>query len=116
MKIQRLSLVAGALVALCQPLAAAPVLEEVVVTAQKRSESINDVPITITAISGDQLQALGITDTRDLGKVTPGFTFSKSGVGTPVYTLRGVGFNDQSFLPRRRSAFTSMKRRCRFLS
>lgn len=73
------------------------VLEEVVVTAQKRSESVNDVPITITAISGEKMKALGITDTRDIGKVTPGFTFSKSGVGTPVYTLRGVGFNDQSF-------------------
>ena len=72
-------------------------LEEVVVTAQKRSESVNDVPLSITALSGDSLDRFGITDTRDLSKVTPGFSFSKSGVGTPVYTLRGVGFNDQSF-------------------
>ena len=78
-------------------LSAAPVLEEVLVTAQKRSESVNDVPITITALAGEKFAELGLTDTRDLGKVTPGFTFSKSGVGTPVYTLRGVGFNDQSF-------------------
>jgi iron complex outermembrane receptor protein len=73
------------------------VLEEVLVTAQKKSESINDVPITITALSGDDLKDFGIRDTRDLGKVTPGFVYSESGIGTPVYTLRGVGFNDQTF-------------------
>ena len=53
-------------------------LEEVVVTAQKRSESVNDVPLSITALSGDSLDRFGITDTRDLSKVTPGFSFSKT--------------------------------------
>ncbi len=77
-----------------QPLAA---IEEIVVTAQKKSESINDVPIAINAYSGDTLKALGVTDTRDLGNLVPGFTAKDSGYNTPVYTLRGVGFNDTTY-------------------
>ncbi len=72
-------------------------IQEVVVTAQKREESINSVPVAITAVTGETLQALGITDTRDLGAVVPGFTAADSGYNTPVYTLRGVGFNDTTY-------------------
>jgi iron complex outermembrane recepter protein len=71
-------------------------LQEIVVTAEKRSESINDVPMSISAASGPQLMDLGVTDTRDLGKITPGFTFAETQLGIPVYTLRGIGFYDQS--------------------
>jgi outer membrane receptor protein involved in Fe transport len=73
------------------------VMEQVVVTAQKRAESINEVPLSIQAFSGDTLKQLGITDTRDLQAVVPGFTFADSGNNTPVYTLRGVGFNDTTY-------------------
>lgn len=69
-------------------------LEEVVVTAQKRSQSINDVGMSVSAATGDQVQSLGISDVAGLVKVTPGLTFSLSQNGTPLYTLRGVGFND----------------------
>jgi outer membrane receptor protein involved in Fe transport len=72
-------------------------IEEIIVTAQKRSESINSVPLSIQAFSGDTLKQLGITDTRDLQAVVPGFTFADSGNNTPVYTLRGVGFNDTTY-------------------
>ncbi|MFA5939482.1 MAG: TonB-dependent receptor [Sinimarinibacterium sp.] len=72
-------------------------IEEIVVTAQKREESANDVPIAISTFTGDTLDALGITDTRDLGVVTPGFTAADSGYNTPVYTLRGIGFNDTTY-------------------
>jgi outer membrane receptor protein involved in Fe transport len=74
-----------------------PRIEEIVVTAQKREESINSVPVAITAVTGETLQALGVTDTRDLGAVVPGFTAADSGYNTPVYTLRGVGFNDTTY-------------------
>lgn len=67
---------------------------EIIVTAQKREQSLNDVGLSITAATADELDALGITDTGDLAKITPGFTFTKSQDGTPLYTLRGVGFND----------------------
>ena len=72
-------------------------IEEIVVTAQRRSENINDVPIAISAFSGDDLKALGIADTRNLGNVVPGFTVADSGYNTPIYTLRGVGFNDSTY-------------------
>src|SRR5690554_5417823 len=63
---------------------------EIIVTAQKREQSLNDVGLSITAATGDELTALGINDTGDLAKITPGFTFTKSQDGTPLYTLRGV--------------------------
>src|SRR5690606_16449149 len=67
---------------------------EIIVTAQKREQSLNDVGLSITAATGAELTALGVNDTGDLAKITPGFTFTKSQDGTPLYTLRGVGFND----------------------
>lgn len=69
---------------------------EIIVTAQKRSESINSVPLSITAVSGSDLQAQGVTDVAGLAKVTPGFNAIDSGFGTPVYFLRGIGFFDSS--------------------
>jgi len=76
--------------------AAHPGLEEIVVTAQKRSQYINEVPIAVSAFTGDELQDLGVTDTRDLGKIVPGLSYSESGYSVPIYTLRGVGFNEAS--------------------
>ncbi len=48
-------------------------IEEIIVTAQKREESINDVGMSIEASSGEQLKELGITDAFDLYKVVTGF-------------------------------------------
>ncbi|HKQ81663.1 MAG TPA: TonB-dependent receptor plug domain-containing protein, partial [Steroidobacteraceae bacterium] len=56
-----------------------------------------DVPLSITAASGEQLARRGITDTAQLAKVVPGFTYQESNYGTPVFTIRGVGFFDGSF-------------------
>lgn len=69
---------------------------DIIVTAQKRSESVNSVPLSITAVSGGDLQAQGVTDVAGLAKVTPGFNAINSGFGTPVYFLRGIGFFDSS--------------------
>lgn len=69
---------------------------DIIVTAQKRSESVNSVPLSITAASGDELRAQGVTDVAGLAKVTPGFNAIDSGFGTPVYFLRGIGFFDSS--------------------
>lgn len=68
--------------------------EEIVVTAQKRQQTLSDVPLSITAVSGDQLLSKGITDVAGLVKVTPGLSFVESGSAVPVYSLRGVGFFD----------------------
>lgn len=67
---------------------------DIIVTANKREQSLNDVGLSITAATGAELDAVGVMDTGDLAKITPGFTFTKSQDGTPLYTLRGVGFND----------------------
>ncbi|NWK95969.1 TonB-dependent receptor [Sphingobium lactosutens] len=69
---------------------------DIVVTAQRRAQSINDVPISISAFSGNELAARGVTDASDLSKLVTGFTFADSGFSAPVYTVRGVGFNDGS--------------------
>ena len=71
-------------------------VSEIIVTAQKREEKISSVPMSITAATGDQLARAGITQVRDLVKITPGFSFADSYVGSPIYTLRGVGFSDIS--------------------
>ena len=73
-----------------------PQVAEIIVTAQKRQERLSDVPLTITAVTGSQLARQGITSPDDLQRVVPGFTFTQSSFGTPVYTLRGVGFYDTS--------------------
>lgn len=69
---------------------------DIVVTAQKRSESINRVPISVTAVGGDDLVQRGITSTADLAKVVPGFTFTPSQYNSPVYSIRGIGFYETS--------------------
>ncbi|MBV6423941.1 MAG: Colicin I receptor [Steroidobacteraceae bacterium] len=56
--------------------AAAPVLEEVVVTAQKREEKLQDVPVAVTAISDQQIASRGINSVADLGAVAPNLQVS----------------------------------------
>ena len=69
-------------------------VEAITVTAQKRKQSINSVPISVTALSGDALLQRGITTTADLAKVVPGFAFAPTTFGDPVYVIRGVGLYD----------------------
>src|ERR1700722_13970702 len=71
-------------------------LAEVIVTAQKRSERLIDVPMSITTATGDQLAEQGITTPSDLEKIVPGFTYQMSTYGVPVFTIRGIGFYDNS--------------------
>lgn len=75
---------------------AASTVEELIVTANKREESANSVPMSITAATGDVLARQRIQQVRDLVKITPSFTYTDSYVGSPIYTLRGVGFSDIS--------------------
>ena len=67
---------------------------DIVVTAQKREQNVQKVPISITAFSGDQLRELGITKSSEIVQQTPNlrlFTFSPT---TTVYNLRGVSQNN----------------------
>src|ERR1017187_8012277 len=65
-------------------------IQEIVVTAQRRSESIQDVPITIQAITGAQLTQLNITTLDDLLRYTPNVTFSGNGPGQGNIFMRGL--------------------------
>ncbi|WP_164847398.1 TonB-dependent receptor [Sphingobium algorifonticola] len=64
-------------------------LPDIVVTAQRRNERVQDVPISITAFGAEQLQARGITDISRLDKFTPGFNFGQSGLDQRP-AIRGV--------------------------
>ncbi len=69
--------VAAAMTALLfgpEALAEAPALEEVIVTATKRAESLQDVPVTVNAVTADTLQAAGIIDLADLSQLVPALT------------------------------------------
>ena len=70
----------------------ADALAEVVVTAQKREEKLQDVGVTVAAVSGQQLQNAGVRDIKDLGNVVSGFHVSTSYDGLPEYSIRGLGF------------------------
>jgi iron complex outermembrane receptor protein len=71
------------------------VLEEVIVTAQKREQSIQDVGIAITAFSSTQLRQMGIEDSVDIAAMTPGVHISGNNGGQKtLFTIRGVTQND----------------------
>lgn len=77
-----------------------PDTADIIVTAQKRSESINRVPLSITAVSGDDLAALGVKNPADLTRIVSGFQAVDSQIGSPIYFLRGVGYDDISVAAR----------------
>jgi outer membrane receptor protein involved in Fe transport len=77
-----------------QPAGGSGTVEEVVVTANKREQRLNKVGQTVTAISGRQLENRHVTSVQDIAATTPGLEYSESGSDTPIYTLRGVGFNE----------------------
>ncbi|NIB43513.1 TonB-dependent receptor [Pseudomaricurvus alkylphenolicus] len=71
-------------------------LEEVIVTAQKREESIQDVGVAVTAFNGDALRSLGWSNSEDVAAQTPGLvaTSFSGDSSVSLFSLRGVGQND----------------------
>lgn len=66
------------------------VLEEIVVTAQKREQSLTDVPISVSAVTGDKLRDAGIENLSDLSEYAPNFKLVEGGL-VPLIYMRGVG-------------------------
>jgi len=66
-----------------------PVLEEVTVTAQKRAQSLQDVPLSVNAIAGDKLEKSDITDLADLTSYVPNFSKSDTSIGQYL-VIRGI--------------------------
>jgi iron complex outermembrane receptor protein len=75
---------------------AATGVEDIVVTAQKRSERLSDVGMAITAATGDQLRLQNVRDVNGLVKIDPSFVVTESNYGAPVYSIRGINYNDYS--------------------
>ncbi|MCY4360635.1 MAG: TonB-dependent receptor [Gammaproteobacteria bacterium] len=80
---------------LIAPAAYSNVLEEVIVTAQKREQALQDVGIAVTAFSGDQMKALGFQNSTDVAAFSPGVHLASSSGGQLLqFTVRGVTQND----------------------
>src|SRR5690606_35165629 len=77
-------------------------LEEITITAQRRAENIQDVPIAVTAVSSEMLESRGISDVAKLSNIAPNVTldagtpFSGSDTVLAAY-IRGIGQNDFAF-------------------
>lgn len=78
------------------PSGAAQGANEIVVTANKREQNLNDVGMTITALSGDVLSQKRISTMEDLSSAIPGLVYASSTANTPILTIRGVGFNEST--------------------
>jgi len=71
-------------------------IEEIIVTANKRQESAMDVGSSITAFSGTALEDRFILSPEDLAQNVPTLELAPSTHGTPVYNMRGVGYNSDA--------------------
>jgi outer membrane receptor protein involved in Fe transport len=65
-------------------------LEEVIVTARKRTENLQDVPISIDVFTSKDLQNLAISQFEDYATITPSISFVSAGPGTQTFVMRGV--------------------------
>ena len=69
-------------------------IEEIVVTAQKREESIQDVPVSVTAIGADTIEGFGFESTGDLARLSSSLTVIESNNKTnSAFSIRGIGTN-----------------------
>ncbi|SNS45820.1 MULTISPECIES: TonB-dependent receptor [unclassified Azospirillum] len=94
---------AGSLLALLAlPAAAQDQIEEIIVTAQKRSENVQDVPIAVSAFSAEALETKGITDVQNIAAIAPNINLDAGSPfsGSPSVlsaSIRGIGQDDFAF-------------------
>lgn len=70
-------------------------IEEVVVTAQKRAQSAQDIGVAVSAFAGDDIRKLNLDSATDLAGHTPGLsTTNGTSGGTPIFAIRGIGLDD----------------------
>lgn len=81
--------VSSVVAALAMPTMAQLQLEEVVVTAQKREQSLMDVPISVNAVSGEKMAEAGMSTLDDMTAYVPNLTFNQTGIGT-IIGIRGI--------------------------
>lgn len=94
------------------------VLEEIIVTATKREQSLQEVPVSITVFNAAQLENNRIESVQDIARLTPGFTGSSFSNSNPIFAIRGANntfaqagaskpvgvFVDEVFIPRNSAA------------
>jgi len=66
-------------------------LEEVIVTAERRAQDAQDVPIALTIIGGSEISPAGISSISDVALKTPNLTYTQFNIGEPQLFLRGLG-------------------------
>ncbi|MBL4870137.1 MAG: TonB-dependent receptor, partial [Robiginitomaculum sp.] len=81
-----------------------PVLDEIIVTAQKRAESIMDVPVSVSAVSGAKIEALGIQRGEDLSALIPNFSIQTDPIGDKI-NIRGIQSGNNAGLEQSVSTF-----------
>ncbi len=93
-----LALALGAMLCLPEPVFAQEALQEILVTAQRRKENVQDVPIAVTALSSADLQGRGIRQAADIAAAVPNLQLSLpyGEEAQPTFALRGVTTNDWS--------------------
>ena len=94
----RRTLLAGAVAALAAAQAGAGdlVLEEVIVTAQKRSENVQDIAATVNVVSGDSLDKFAAFDFRSIEQQTAGLTLSAPNARNNYISMRGVSVDPEA--------------------
>jgi iron complex outermembrane receptor protein len=65
-------------------------LEEIVVTAEKRASTVQKTPISMTAMTGDDLQNVGLTSAQSIAEMVPGVSVASNGPGQAQYEMRGL--------------------------
>ncbi|MFT3975789.1 MAG: TonB-dependent receptor [Sphingomonas bacterium] len=71
-------------------------IPDIVITANKREQKLNDVGISVAVLGAQDLQQKQISSLQDIAQTVPGLSFTQGITGAPVYTLRGVGFYETS--------------------
>ncbi len=95
-KVLRKSLLAVAVSSVIAPISAYAQLEEVIVTAQKREQNLQEVPIAISAVSQEMIVKTGVHTITDVIPMVPGLTGSDYGLATNTWAIRGISSNDWS--------------------
>ena len=69
-------------------------IEEVIVTATKRAENVQDIPVAISVVDAETIEAMGISSYTDISKISPSLTINQGDWATnSSFSLRGIGTN-----------------------
>lgn len=93
-RLRRQLLAAAVATAISATATHAAVIEEVLVTAQKREQSVQDIPITVSAFTGSFIDSAQITDAKELALLTPGVAGNSDDSFLDTINIRGISTND----------------------